>query len=88
MSADAKNLERICDAMRHHDARCGRQLVEIRMHQFEVDRLGWDEIRGVPVVASGSVASGRFELVCEADLPEATPVVEERVPATRQVVSG
>lgn len=81
MTAEAKNLEAICAAMRQHDTNCPRPLVEVRMCGFEVERLGWDEIRGVPVVADADLGTGRFILVCEGDLPAPAGRVDERVAA-------
>ena len=34
------------------------------MNPFEVERLGWDDIRGVPIVADSEIGTGRFLLVC------------------------
>ena len=48
-SAEAKNLEAISKAIDHHNATCPFPAVAIEMNPFEIDRLGWDEIRGLPV---------------------------------------
>ena len=37
------------------------------MNPFEVERLGWDSIRGLPVVGDPQVATGRFNIVCSGD---------------------
>ena len=34
------------------------------MNPFEVERLGWEEIRGLPVVADPEIGTGRFRIVC------------------------
>jgi hypothetical protein len=34
------------------------------MNPFEAERLGWDEIRGLPVVADPALGTGRFRIVC------------------------
>ena len=34
------------------------------MNPFEVERLGWEEIRGLPVVADPELGTGRFRIVC------------------------
>ena len=34
------------------------------MNPFEVERLGWDEIRGLPVVPDPEISTGRFRIVC------------------------
>lgn len=38
------------------------------MNPFEVERLGWDEIRGLPVVPDPDVGTGRFVIVCSRDI--------------------
>lgn len=37
------------------------------MNPFEVERLGWEEIRGLPVVGDPAIGTGRFEIVCSRD---------------------
>ena len=37
------------------------------MNPFEVERLGWEEIRGLPVVADPAIGTGRFRIVCSRD---------------------
>ncbi len=34
------------------------------MNPYEVERLGWDEIRGLPVVPDAELGTGRFRIVC------------------------
>lgn len=75
------NLEAICKAMDQHDRNCGRDLIEIRMNPHEVERLGWDEIRGVPIVEDGELGTGMFRLICEADeLPRDELEVSQKEP--------
>ncbi len=64
MGADAKNLEAISKAIDRHNASCQWPASEVRMNPFEVERLGWDEIRGLPVVADPALGTGRFRIVC------------------------
>jgi hypothetical protein len=64
MGADAKNLEAISKAIDQHNANCPWPASEVRMNPFEVERLGWDEIRGLPVVADQAIGTGRFRIVC------------------------
>jgi hypothetical protein len=66
-SADAKNLEAISKAIDQHNANCPFPAAEVRMNPFEVERLGWDEIRGLPVVADPAIGTGRFRIVCSRD---------------------
>lgn len=62
--AAAKNLEAISRAIDQHNANCPYPAAEVRMNPFEVERLGWDEIRGIPVVGDPSIGTGRFRIVC------------------------
>lgn len=41
------------------------------MNPFEVERLGWEEIRGLPVVPDSAIGTGRFRIVCSRDLEDA-----------------
>jgi len=38
------------------------------MNPFEVERLGWEEIRGLPVVPDVEIGTGRFRIVCSRDV--------------------
>jgi hypothetical protein len=64
MSAEAKNLEAISKAIDQHNASCPFPAAEVRMNPFEVERLGWEEIRGLPVVPDPEIGTGRFRIVC------------------------
>jgi hypothetical protein len=64
VTSEAKNLKVICEAMDQHNRNCPSPLIEIRLNPFEVERLQWDEIRGVPVKADDDIGTGRFKLVC------------------------
>ena len=64
MTAAAKNLKAISEAIDQHNGSCDYPLVEVRLCPFEVERLGWDKIRGVPIVADERLGTGRFRLVC------------------------
>jgi hypothetical protein len=63
-SAEAKNLEAISKAIDHHNATCPFPASEVRMSPFEVERLGWDTIRGLPLVPDAAIGTGRFRIVC------------------------
>jgi hypothetical protein len=69
-SAAAKNLEAISKAIDQHNANCPFPAAEVRMNPFEVERLGWDQIRGLPVVPDGAIGTGRFRIVCARDLED------------------
>jgi hypothetical protein len=70
-SAEAKNLEAISRAIDQHNSSCPFPAAEVRMNPFEVQRLGWEEIRGLPVVADPEIGTGRFRIVCSQDLDDA-----------------
>ena len=68
MSAEGKNLEAISLAIDQHNSGCPFPAAEVRMNPFEVERLGWQEIRGLPVVPDPEIGTGRFRIVCARDL--------------------
>jgi hypothetical protein len=68
VSAEAKNLEAIARAIDQHNAGCPFPASEVRMNPFEVERLGWEEIRGLPVVPDPEIGTGRFRIVCSRDV--------------------
>ena len=70
MGAEAKNLEAISKAIDQHNSSCPWPASEVRMNPFEVERLGWEEIRGLPVVRDPEIGTGRFRIVCSRDLDE------------------
>jgi hypothetical protein len=63
----AKNLEAISRAIDQHNANCPFPAAEVRMNPYEVERLGWDEIRGLPIVGDPAIGTGRFRIVCSRD---------------------
>ena len=68
MSAEGKNLEAISKAIDQHNAACPFPAAEVRMNPFEVERLGWEDIRGLPIVPDPAISTGRFRIVCSRDL--------------------
>ena len=58
MGAEAKNLEAISKAIDHHNATCEWPAVAVAMNPFEVERLGWDSIRGLALVAGADDPEG------------------------------
>ncbi len=80
MSSEAKNLEAISKAIDHHNATCEYPAVAVAMNPFEVERLGWDTIRGLPIRPDPNVGTGSFRIVCGGDEggleEEETEVVE------------
>lgn len=64
MGTEAKNLEAISQAIDQHNASCPWPASEVRLNPFEAERLAWDEIRGLPIVADPAIGTGRFRIVC------------------------
>jgi hypothetical protein len=64
VGAEAKNLEAISKAIDAHNSSCPFPASEVRMNPFEVERLGWETIRGLPIVADPEIGTGRFRIVC------------------------
>jgi hypothetical protein len=83
-STEAKNLEAISRAIDQHNEGCEWPAVAIEMNPFEVERLGWDSIRGLPVRPNAELGTGAFRVVCsrEEGLPgeEVEAVAEQTVP--------
>ena len=69
-SPESKNLGAISQAIDQHNANCPFPAAEVRMNPFEVERLGWEQIRGLPVVPDGEIGTGRFRIVCSRDLED------------------
>src|SRR5260221_3665056 len=67
-SPEAKNLETISRAIDQHNSNCPFPAAEVRMNPFEVERLGWEQIRGLPVVPDAENGTGRLRIVCSRDL--------------------
>jgi hypothetical protein len=67
-SAEARNLEAIAKAIDQHNSSCPFPAAEVRMNPFEVNRLGWEQIRGLPIVADPELGTGRFRIVCSRDI--------------------
>ena len=63
-SAEAKNLEAISKAIDHHNSSCEWPAVAIEMNPFEVERLGWDSISGLPIRSNPDLGTGSFRVVC------------------------
>jgi hypothetical protein len=67
-NAEARNLEAIAKAIDQHNSNCPFPAAEVRMNPFEVERLGWEHIRGLPIVADPELGTGRFRIVCSRDI--------------------
>ncbi|MGH2848496.1 MAG: hypothetical protein ACRDL0_21230 [Thermoleophilaceae bacterium] len=83
--AEAKNLAAISRAIDRHNSNCEWPAVAVELNPFEVERLGWDSIRGLPIRANPELGTGRFHVVCareEGEPEEAVEAVaEQTVPA-------
>jgi hypothetical protein len=66
-SSEAQNLEAIYKAIDHHNTTCPFPAVAVEMNPFEVERLGWDTIRGLPIRSNPSLGTGSFRIVCGRD---------------------
>ena len=86
-SSEAKNLEAITKAIDHHNSTCEFPAVAVMMNPFEVERLGWDSIRGLPIRSDPGIATGMFRIVCAREETEPSETVEavseQFVPAAR-----
>ena len=83
MSSEAKNLEAISKAIDQHNANCPFPAIAVVMNPFEVERLGWDSIRGLPIRSDPAVGTGAFRIVCGGD--EVDEGVEETVEAVSDI---
>jgi hypothetical protein len=79
MSSEAKNLEVISKAIDAHNSSCDWPAVAIEMNPFEVERLGWETIRGLPIRPNPELGTGSFRVVCARE--EGLPAEEETVEA-------
>ena len=66
-SSEAKNLEAISRAIDQHDSSCEWPAVAVAMNPYEVERLGWDSIRGLPIRSDPNLGTGRFNVICGRD---------------------
>ena len=78
-SAEAKNLEAISKAIDQHNNSGEWPAVAIEMNPFEVERLGWDSIRGLPIRPNAELGTGAFRVVCARE--DGLPAEEETVEA-------
>jgi hypothetical protein len=81
-SSEAKNLEAISKAIDHHNRNCEFPAVAVAMNPYEVERLGWDTIRGLPIRPDPNLETGRFNVICGGDEDE--PGLEESVEAVAE----
>ena len=80
-SSEAKNLEAISKAIDQHNASCEFPAVAVAMNPFEVERLGWDSIRGLPIRPDPALGTGSFRVICARDELEEETAEEDVVEA-------
>jgi hypothetical protein len=86
-SAESQNLEAIAKAIDHHNTTCEFPAVAVVMNPFEIERLGWDSIKGLPIRSEPNMGTGSFRIVCARDEvepgEEVEAIAEEVVPVVR-----
>ena len=87
-SSEAQNLEVISKAIDHHNATCPFPAVAVAMNPFEVERLGWDTIRGLPIRPDPAIGTGAFRIVCGGDEEESGQEEVVEVVSTQEVPVG
>ena len=85
--SEVKNLEAISKAIDAHNSGCPFPAVAVAMNPFEVERLGWDTIRGLPVRPDPAIGTGAFRIVCAREESEPADEVEAVAEETVPVVS-
>ena len=88
MSSEGKNLEAISKAIDQHNSSCEWPAVAVAMNPFEVERLGWDSIRGLPIRPDPNVGTGRFRVVCGRDEVDETEEETVEAVSTEYVTIG
>lgn len=83
-SSEARNLEAIVKAIEQHDRNCDYPAVAVAMNPYELERLGWDTIKGLPIRSDPNLGTGRFNVICGGD--EEEPGLEESVEAVAEDV--
>jgi hypothetical protein len=70
VSSEARNLEVIVQAIEQHDRNCDYPAVAVAMNPYELERLGWDTIKGLPIRPDPELGTGRFNVICAGDETE------------------
>ncbi len=65
MSNESKNLKAIYKAIDQHNENCDGPATAVIMNPFEVERLGWDSIRGLPILEDENLGTGTFRIICD-----------------------
>ena len=88
MSSEGKNLEAISKAIDQHNSSCEWPAVAVAMNPYEVERLGWDSIRGLPIRPDANLGTGRFRVICARDEVEETEEEAVEAVSTEYVTVG
>jgi hypothetical protein len=86
VSSEAKNLEAISRAIDQHNATCEWPATAVVLNPFEVERLGWDTIRGLPIRPDPAVGTGAFRIECAREEQEPEAETVEAVAEERDVI--
>ena len=86
MSSEAKNLEAISRAIDQHNKTCEYPATAVVMNPFEVERLGWDTIRGLPIRSDSELGTGAFRIECAGQELEPEAETVEAVAEERDVI--
>lgn len=87
MRSDAKNLEAIVRAINYHAATCAFPATGVAMSPFEAERLGWEDIKGVPIVPDSNLETGIFKVLCDGERAPEESVVTS-ITRDREVVAA
>jgi hypothetical protein len=88
MSSEAKNLEAISKAIDQHNSSCEWPAVAVAMNPYEVERLGWESIRGLPIRPDANLGTGRFRVICARDEVDETEEETVEAVSTEYVTVG
>lgn len=85
MSLEAKMLENIVNALAHHDQSCPMPAQAILLSNFDHERFGWDEVKGVPVQISDDIQPERFRILCDGSANGIEEALEDFIVAPREL---
>ena len=80
-SLEAEMLQFITEGLRHHDQTCPMPAQAILLNPGNYELFGWDDVKGIPVIADERVAPKRFRIQCDGSAFGIEEVVEEFVDA-------
>jgi hypothetical protein len=85
MSLEAKMLENIVAGLAHHDATCPMPARAVLLNPGNFELFGWDEVKGVPVEPSDSVAPERFRIDCSGSASGIEDALEDFIVTPREL---